>query len=49
MRKLEDCAADQFEDEELKRPSPARKNSETRGLILLRVFGRDDAHAVPEV
>jgi hypothetical protein len=49
MRKLEDCAADQFEDEELKRPSPAERPLEPRRLILLGVEGRADAHAVPEV
>src|ERR1044071_6596711 len=49
MRKLEDCAADQFEDEELKRPSPGDKPLEPRGLILLRVLRLGGAHAVPEV
>jgi hypothetical protein len=49
MRKLEDCAADQFEDEELKRTSPARTPLQARRLILLGVFSRYDAHAVPEV
>src|SRR5689334_16731846 len=49
MRKPEDCAADQFEDEELKRPSPARNPSELRGLVLLGRIRLARAHSVPLV
>jgi hypothetical protein len=51
MRKLKDCAADQFEDEELKRPSPGARALLEPGeavafAALLRLAG---AHSVPEV
>lgn len=50
MRKLEDCAADQFEDEELKRPSLDARPSEPRDAVVFAALLRlARAHSVPKV
>jgi hypothetical protein len=50
MRKLEDCAADQFEDEVLKRPFPGARPLEPRDAVAFAAPLRlADSHTVPEV